>query len=136
MLQKRPKDLKAIRDTLHKSHIRSSKEFEKIYRESIRNFDLQPGNLVLVRNSKLDSSIGYKNKPRYVGLMVVVQRTQQGSYILAELDGSVSKLRFTAYQIIPYYPHLNKRIQITKITELSAEELLKYTINRDGKLDC
>ncbi|TFK18712.1 hypothetical protein FA15DRAFT_602794 [Coprinopsis marcescibilis] len=107
-----------------------------MYRELIQNFDLQPGNLVLVRNSKLDLSISYKNKPRYVGPMVVVQWTQRRSYILAELDGSVSKLRFAAYRIIPYYPHLNKRIQITKITELSAEELLKYTIDRDGELDC
>ncbi|TFK17339.1 hypothetical protein FA15DRAFT_549907, partial [Coprinopsis marcescibilis] len=104
MLQKRPEDLEAVKETLYKSRLKSAEEFEKSYRKSIRNFDLQPGNLVLVRNSKLDSSIGYKNKPRYVGPMVVVRRTQRGSYILAELDGSVSKLRFAAYRIIPYYP--------------------------------
>jgi hypothetical protein len=35
--------------------------------------------------------------------MVVVRKTPNGAYILSEMDGSVSKLRFAAFRVIPYY---------------------------------
>ena len=34
--------------------------------------------------------------------MVVVRRTEGGSYILAELDGSVSRYRYAAFRVVPY----------------------------------
>ncbi|TFK16667.1 hypothetical protein FA15DRAFT_549737, partial [Coprinopsis marcescibilis] len=89
----------------------------------IKNFDFQPGALVLVRNSKLDSMIGHKTKPRYVGPMLVVRRSVGGSYILAELDGSISRLRFAAYRIAPYHARSSVNIPVTKVTGLDGEAL-------------
>ena len=42
--------------------------------------------------------------------MVVVRRTEGGSYILAELDGTVSKLRFAGFRVVPY--HARKALRI------------------------
>jgi hypothetical protein len=35
--------------------------------------------------------------------MVIVRQTTHGAYILAEMDGAVSKLRFAAFRVIPYH---------------------------------
>jgi hypothetical protein len=35
--------------------------------------------------------------------MVIVRQTTHGAYILAEIDGVVSKLRFAAFRIILYH---------------------------------
>ena len=45
-----------------------------------------------------------KSKPRYLGPMVVMCQTDSGLYILAELDRAVSKNKYVAFQLIPYYP--------------------------------
>jgi hypothetical protein len=42
--------------------------------------------------------------------MVIVQQTSHGAYILTEMDGAVSKLRFAAFRIIPY--HARRRMNI------------------------
>ena len=35
--------------------------------------------------------------------MVVVRRTKGGSYVLAELTGAVSSLRYAAFRLYPYH---------------------------------
>jgi hypothetical protein len=35
--------------------------------------------------------------------MVIVRQTTHGAYILTEMDGAVSKLRFAAFRVIPYH---------------------------------
>ena len=55
--------------------------------------------------------------------MVVVRQTKGGSYILSELDRSVSKLRFAAFRVIPY--HAWKRIVI------DPESFFKYPGDAD-----
>jgi hypothetical protein len=42
--------------------------------------------------------------------MVIVRQTTYGAYILAEMDGTVSKLRFAAFHVIPY--HAQQRMNI------------------------
>ena len=59
------------------------------------------------------------------GPMVVLCRTTGGSYLLAELDGAVSRLRYTAFQRIPYYSRLSSVIRITELTDTDDKNLDK-----------
>ncbi|KAJ2911441.1 hypothetical protein MD484_g8972, partial [Candolleomyces efflorescens] len=131
MLQKRPEELDRVRRVLHKARMDSAQKFAESHRETIRSFDFSPGTLVLVRNSRVDSSIGYKTKPRYLGPMVVVRRTKGGSYVLSELDGSVSKLRFAAYRLAPYLIRNIARIPVTDLTDLTEEQLDSMSYDRE-----
>jgi hypothetical protein len=51
--------------------------------------------------------------------MVVVRRTQNGSYRLAELDGTISNLRFAAFRIVPYHARLHTSIPVTHLVNRS-----------------
>ena len=53
--------------------------------------------------------------PRYLGPMVVLQRTRNGAYRLAELDGAISKLHYAAFRLIPYYAHSSSFIPVTHV---------------------
>ena len=49
--------------------------------------------------------------------MVVIWRTHNGAYHLAELDGMVSKLRYTAFRLIPYHARSPSFIPVTRIVD-------------------
>ena len=57
--------------------------------------------------------------------MVVLRQTTGGSYILAELDGAVSKMRYTAFCLLPYYPQFQTNIPVTELTGLDDKDLDK-----------
>jgi hypothetical protein len=44
--------------------------------------------------------------------MVVVSKTKGNSYILAELDGAVSRTRYAAFRVIPYHPRKSISIDL------------------------
>ncbi|KAJ8453582.1 hypothetical protein ONZ45_g19657 [Pleurotus djamor] len=102
-LRKRPEDIEDLRVKILKSRIQSIEQFEKKFAANIHDYDFKPGALVLVRNSKLENDLSGNMKARYAGPMVVVRRTLGGAYVLSELDGAVSALRFGAFRVVPYY---------------------------------
>jgi hypothetical protein len=63
--------------------------------------------------------------------MVVVRRTPNGSYRLAELDGTVSKLRFAAFRLVPYHAHSRTLIPVTHLVERAT--LAKIYLDEDGE---
>ena len=73
------------------------RQFEEKFRYTIKYYNFKPGDLVLIRNSKIKSKASWKPKPRYMGPMAVVQKTKVRSYVLAELDGALSVLRYGAF---------------------------------------
>jgi len=49
--------------------------------------------------------------------MVVVRRSRNGAYILAEVNGTVSRLKFAAFHLIPYHPCSQKYLEITEFVD-------------------
>ena len=45
-----------------------------------------------------------KHKPRYLGPYEIVRRTQNGSYVIKELNGDVSRESVAAFRLLAYQP--------------------------------
>ena len=116
-LMKRPEDLLALRTKVFEARVASVRQWEKDNLKKIIDYDFVPGTLVLLRNSSIENEYSRKAKPRYVGPMVVVEKRSDSSYIIAELDGSISKNTTAAFRLIPYFPRSKLRIPITKFIE-------------------
>jgi len=116
-LEMREDDLASIRDNVLKARLASVHQFKRRYENTLLAYDFKPGDLVLVRNSTTESNISRKTKPRYVGPMVVLRRTRNGTYRLAELDGAVSKLRYAAFRLVPYFACSRTSIPVTRILD-------------------
>jgi hypothetical protein len=119
-LAKREEDLAHIHTRILKSRFASIKDFERRFANTIHDHDFPPGSLVLVLNKKIEPASNAKCKPRYFGPMVVISRSQGGSYRLGELDGSISKLKFAAFRIIPYHPRSPTSIEVTQYIDWQA----------------
>jgi hypothetical protein len=102
-LQKWKEDLEMVKERVLKVRYASVRHFLDKHQHTIRDFDFKPGALVLVRNSAIEMELNCKSKPRYLGLMVVVRRTEGGAYVLAKLDGSVAKTSYATFRVIPYH---------------------------------
>ena len=87
---------------------------------------------MLVRNSSTESGPGCKTKPHYIGPMVIIRRTHNGTYRLAELDGAVSKLCYTAFRLVPYFARSCTSIPVTRILDRDdLAEVLQDLANDD-----
>jgi hypothetical protein len=130
-LEKRDADLAAIHDNILCSCFASALQFERSYENVIRDYNFQPGALVLVRNSALETDLGKKNKLRYFGPMVVARQTQPlgGAYRLAKLDGVISHLRFAAFRLVPYYARSQTSIPVTRLIE--RDDLIRLHLDKD-----
>jgi hypothetical protein len=122
-LQKRPADLATIHDRIATSHHASTRQFEKHFANTIRDYDFAPGSLILVRNTLPNMD---KMKPRYLSPMVILWCTRNGAYHLGELDGAISKLRYAAFRLIPYHARSRSLIPVTHVVgsgDLASLEL-------------
>lgn len=103
MLKKRDEDLQEMERRVYASRKQSAADFEQAHRRTIVDFNFRAGALVLLRNSQTKMELNRKSKPRYLGPYVVVRKNQGGSYVLAELDGTVSDISYAGFRLLPYY---------------------------------
>ena len=94
-------------------------QFKKDNANLIKDFDFMPGSLVLVCNTRIETDLSQKTKPHYLGPLLVVRHNRNNAYILAELDGSVCKLPFAGFQLIPYFPQSCTIIPATSLINVS-----------------
>jgi hypothetical protein len=102
-LQKRRSHLANLRSRVMSARLQAAVRFEKDHAATIRNFDFQRGDLVLVRNTAIEKSLNRKMRPRYLGPLVVVSRNRGGAYIICELNGAVFDRPIAAFRVIPYF---------------------------------
>ena len=100
-----------------KARKQSAAQFVKRFSSTIQEYDFDVGLLVLVCNSHIKKELNHKTKPCFLGPMVVVHHTKGGAYILAELNGAISRLRYAAFHIIPYLARFPDRIPVTSLLD-------------------
>jgi hypothetical protein len=124
-LQKRSEDLARIYSDVFTARRDAATRFEKEHKASIKNYDFQPGDLVLQRNSSIEMSLNTKMQPRYTGPLIVIKRNKGGAYILCELDGSVLHRPVAAFRVIPYLSRKSIPLpdNILDILDIDAEHL-------------
>ena len=111
-----PQDIGAALATLHKLRLKSKEAYERKFARRIIHEAYKPQALVLVWNNVIENSVSIERKTanRYMGPYQIVRQTQGGSYILAEMDGTLLRHHVAAYRLIPY-------IQREDIEELVEE---------------
>ena len=107
---------------------RNLRKFEQDYMHTIKPYDLKPGTLVQVRNTQIEKNLDRKMFPRYLGPCIVIRRTKGGSYILAEMDGTLMRGKYAAFRVLPHvarYTPIELPSEIEKLIHLSKEKLDK-----------
>ena len=132
-LAKHVAHVEEMREKVTKEKIRRTLQLERDLQHKIEEFDLGPESLVLVKNSAIEMSADRKMKPRYLGPMVVVRKSQGGAYILAELSSSVWQNKVAAYRVLPYLSRrkLNFNSEVKKLLDASEENLRELAAESD-----
>ena len=130
-LEKRPEDLERVKEQIWEARRTSAKRFERTFERSLVTQEHAPGALVLVRNSRINLELNRKTKARYIGPYVVIRKTTNGNYILAELDGTVSKMHYAAFRVVPYLA----RERVTVPLHIPEEEIDEEEQLTDENID-
>ena len=128
-------DLASIHNNVFKARLASVEQFKRRYKNTLLSYDFQPSDLVLVRNSSTESGPGRKTKLHYVRPMVIIRRTCNGAYRLAELDGAVSELCYAAFRLVPYFAHSCTSIPVTRILDHNDLTEVVQDLANDDKDD-
>jgi hypothetical protein len=106
--------------------------FEKEHSHTIQNFDFKLGDLVLLRNTAIEKALNRKMRPRYTGPLIVISHNKDGTYILAELDGSLFDCPVATFQVIYF---VRKSIALPPLNDLLDVSLAHLRELEDTSLE-
>ena len=92
-----------VREKIDEDKRKRVEKYEAEHKATIKDYHFKPGDLVLMRNTSIESSLNRKLKPRYIGPLVVLHRNKGGAYVIAELDGTVYGSTVGAFRLVPYH---------------------------------
>jgi hypothetical protein len=123
-LQKRRDQLEELYSHVYEARLQAALRFEREYATTIRDFNFQRGDLVLIRNTAIEKSLNRKMRKRYLGPLIVISRNRGGAYIICELDGSVLHRPIAAYRVIPYFARQSIPLPpLEELLDISTERL-------------
>lgn len=86
---------------------KAAAKFLEDFQNSIPRYKFQTGELVLVRNTRIEAEMNAKFKERFMGPYAVVTRTSAGNYVICELDGTIYKDKIAQFRVIPFVARRN-----------------------------
>ncbi len=127
-LAKHIQHIEEMRERVSAEKLAAVRRYERVHEATIENYDFQPGDLVLVRNTTVEKSLNTKMSPRYLGPMVVVRRTKGGSYLCCEMNGAMFRGKIAQFRVVPF--EARKRIKLSR----KIEELIDMSSEKLGEL--
>ena len=101
-LQKRSDNLAKLYSNIYTARLKAARRFELEHHCTVRDYNFEKGDLVLLCNTQIKKSLNRKMRPRYIGPLIVIDRNYRGAYILCELDGSILHQPIAAFRLLPY----------------------------------
>ncbi|KNZ72276.1 hypothetical protein J132_04070 [Termitomyces sp. J132] len=130
-LQHRQEDLDHLHSQVLSARRLAAIRFKTEHAATICNYNFKTGDLVLMRNTRIEITHNKKMKPHYLGPLVVISCNRGGAYIVCELDGSVLHCPIAAFRLVPYFarehiivPSNAFDIDTLRLRELEQTELV------------
>ena len=102
-LKKHNEDTRLLKSRVAAAKKKNAAKYLEEYVNSIPNHVFETGELVLVRNTRIESEMNAKFKERFMGPYAVVARTTGGNYVLCDLNGVVLRDKIAKFRVIPFF---------------------------------
>jgi Integrase zinc binding domain len=124
-LAKHSYHVEEMRERVDEEKRKAVRRYEEIHKHTIKDYDFKPGDLVLIRNTRVEKSLDTKMATRYMGPMVVVRRTKGGSYLVCEMTGAMYHGKVGQFRVVPFEQRTSIDLpdNILELIDLTNEEL-------------